>query len=329
MSYRKRQRTSTERAALEQLRALILSGQHAGRLKPGDRLPSYREIAERTGLDLRAVARLYASLAGEGLTETRGRLGVFLPAQESADDDDDALRRWTSGVLLQAWLTGIPVPRIPEFLKSRFATTEIRCACIESTQDQLVRLCSELARDFGLVTTPVHTDLLSPARGTSLPPALRDADMLVTTAFHAAVVRPVAEVLNKPLVLVRLAAEFIALIDRRLQERALTLVCVDARFIDRFRAVFSAETPDRVCGVLTHDARALARLHPREPVVITGAARLQIGERTMPPSVVPTGLRIVSPQTAAELIELIVNINSLAQTTDLNLLAPLLNTTRT
>ncbi|HYW07386.1 MAG TPA: GntR family transcriptional regulator, partial [Longimicrobium sp.] len=61
------------------LRERVLGGIHTGRLDTGDRLPSYREVTEQTGVtDLRTVARAYAVLEREGLVEVRGRSGVFV-----------------------------------------------------------------------------------------------------------------------------------------------------------------------------------------------------------------------------------------------------------
>lgn len=82
MSERKRTRQRNEAQVLDLLRRRVLSGIHSGHLNAGDRAPTYREVADETGLDLRAVARIYDALERKGLLEVRGRQGVFIAQQE-------------------------------------------------------------------------------------------------------------------------------------------------------------------------------------------------------------------------------------------------------
>jgi DNA-binding transcriptional regulator YhcF (GntR family) len=56
------------------LRTLIRSG----RLSGGDRLPSVRELAEWSGLNVNTVRAVYARLEAEGLIETRHGAGTFV-----------------------------------------------------------------------------------------------------------------------------------------------------------------------------------------------------------------------------------------------------------
>lgn len=71
-----------------------------GRLAPGDRLPTAREVAERTHINPNTVLRAYRDLEVAGLVEPRQGSGTFvredLPPQPV---DDPALRR-----SLTAWL---------------------------------------------------------------------------------------------------------------------------------------------------------------------------------------------------------------------------------
>lgn len=49
-----------------------------GRLLPGDRLPSVRELATQLGLAPNTVAKAYRALERDGLLEGRGRRGTFV-----------------------------------------------------------------------------------------------------------------------------------------------------------------------------------------------------------------------------------------------------------
>lgn len=310
MSRRKRERERREQQALDRIRGRIVSGMHAGHLHPGARLQSYREIAAQTGVDLRAVARVYAVLAREGLVELRGKTGVFAAHQERIGGAVLAeTARWMVNVLGEAWQRRIALPDYPEFLRRCVATTGVRCACVESTADQLFTLCTELARDFGLLTTPVHATSVTSATSGSLPAALRDAHLLATTSFHAAALRPLADSLGKPLVIIRLDADFTTRIEQQLLHGELTLICVDAGFAERFRAVFAVDRPESVRVILAADSHALARVRLDEPAIVTHAARQQLGSRRLPPSIQANGSTIIARESAVELIEQIVRIN--------------------
>ncbi|MBW3630051.1 MAG: hypothetical protein KY464_12230, partial [Gemmatimonadetes bacterium] len=67
-------------------------------------------------------------------------------------------------------------------------------------------------------------------------------------------------------------------LERRLQEGEITLVCVDPQFGERVRALRGSLLRDRVRVVLADDADALSRLDSGERVLLTRAAREQLGD---------------------------------------------------
>lgn len=58
----------------EQIAALCA----AGRLQPGDRVPSVRELARELAVNQNTVLRVYERLTGEGLLERRHGQGTFV-----------------------------------------------------------------------------------------------------------------------------------------------------------------------------------------------------------------------------------------------------------
>lgn len=56
-----------------------------GRLPPGTRLPTVRELAGQLGLAVNTVARAYRELETAGVVETRGRFGTFIARVDPAD----------------------------------------------------------------------------------------------------------------------------------------------------------------------------------------------------------------------------------------------------
>ena len=76
------------------LRALIATGQ----LAPGERLPSFRQLAGRAGVSLNTVRAVYEGLEREGLVVSRQGQGTFVaagvdPAPELEEIAAEALRR--------------------------------------------------------------------------------------------------------------------------------------------------------------------------------------------------------------------------------------------
>lgn len=69
----------------DQLRTQIIEGVRDGRLPPGTRLPTVRELAARLGLAVNTVARAYRELETAGILETRGRFGSFIARADPAD----------------------------------------------------------------------------------------------------------------------------------------------------------------------------------------------------------------------------------------------------
>jgi len=69
----------------DQLRTQIIDGVRDGRLPPGTRLPTVRELAGQLGLAVNTVARAYRELESAGVLETRGRFGTFVARVDPAD----------------------------------------------------------------------------------------------------------------------------------------------------------------------------------------------------------------------------------------------------
>jgi DNA-binding transcriptional regulator YhcF (GntR family) len=73
------------RPYFDQLRTQIIDGIQDGRLPPGTRLPTVRELAGELGLAVNTVARAYRELETAGVVETRGRFGTFVARADPTD----------------------------------------------------------------------------------------------------------------------------------------------------------------------------------------------------------------------------------------------------
>jgi len=300
----------------DRLRDRILNALHLGLLHPGDRLPSIRALWREMGVDHRVVAQAYRTLEDEGLVEVRGRSGVYLAPQDQLGGELLAeTARWMAGVLVEAWKRRMTVNEVPELIRRCTTTTRIQCAVVESNEDQMTAYCHELANDFGLEPVPVRISpvpLPRPDRSVefhAVEDALRAVHMVVTTSYHSRLVRKAAENVGIPAVTLTVNSEVVDTMQRRLRESGVTIVAVEAEFGNRMRAMYTdlIERPDQLRVVLADDPEAVAALDPREPVMLTRAARARLGEVRLP-LLVPHSPTL-SPQTARELLGLLIRLN--------------------
>lgn len=300
----------------DRLRDRILNALHLGLLHPGDRLPSIRALWREMGVDHRVVAQAYRTLEDEGLVEVRGRSGVYLAPQDQLGGELLAeTARWMAGVLVEAWKRRMTVHEVPELIRRCTTTTRITCAVVESNEDQMTAYCHELSNDFGLEPVPVRISpvpLPRPDRSVefhAVEDALRTVDMVVTTSYHSRLVRKAAENVGIPAVTLTVNSEVVDTVQRRLRESGVTIVAVEAEFGNRMRAMYTdlIESSEQLRVVLADDPEAVSALDPREPVLLTRAARARLGDVRLP-LLVPHSPTL-SPQTARELLGLLIRLN--------------------
>ena len=300
----------------DRLRDRILNALHLGLLHPGDRLPSIRALWREMGVDHRVVAQAYRTLEDEGLVEVRGRSGVYLAPQDQLGGELLAeTARWMAGVLVEAWKRRMTVSEVPELIRRCTTTRRIRCGVVESNIDQMTAYCHELSNDFGLDPVPVSISpipLPRPDRSVEfhgVEEQLRAVDMVVTTSYHSRLVRKAAENVGIPAVTLTVNSEVVDTMQRRLRESGVTIVAAEAEFGNRMRAMYTdlIERPEQLRVVLADDAEGIAALDPREPVMLTRAARARLGDLHLP-LLVPHSPTL-SPQTARELLGLVIRLN--------------------
>jgi DNA-binding transcriptional regulator YhcF (GntR family) len=83
------------------VRAAIASG----RLSPGERLPSAREVAESSGVNVNTARSVYGKLEREGLIETRHGLGTFVAGDVPGSAD---VERVAAEAVTEARMAGVP-----------------------------------------------------------------------------------------------------------------------------------------------------------------------------------------------------------------------------
>src|SRR5436190_24276521 len=86
----------------------------AGRLRPGDQLPTVRQLAVELRINANTVARVYADLERAGVLETRRGVGSFISAAGPAEarhtqERSRRLRAFVTRVLADADAAGFTI----------------------------------------------------------------------------------------------------------------------------------------------------------------------------------------------------------------------------
>ena len=305
-----------KRELAERLRDQIVSALHLGHLRAGDRLPSIRQVAAETGADPRAVARAYRALEAEHLVEVRERSGIYAAPQTRAGGIlPQETARWAARVVVDGWKRGIAVDRIGEFFARCTTRRRVRCAFVEETEDAAAAFVHDLREHMGVAAEAVwlrdlpKVDPGAPVDVERVPRALLEADLVVTTAYTAREVAPLAEALAKPLIAATVHADLVAAVKRQLRRGPLTVICADpgfgARFALQYHDLVTPETALRV--IHADDRRAVAALDRSEPVLMTRAARERL-EKVNLPLVFPHSPTL-SASSALEIVEFVIRWN--------------------
>src|SRR5438094_10555225 len=96
----------------------------AGRLQPGDQLPTVRQLAVDLRINANTVARVYAELERDGVLETRRGVGTFIraPAAETAfstKQRERMARALVDRFLTEAASVGLTAPELLAELAGR------------------------------------------------------------------------------------------------------------------------------------------------------------------------------------------------------------------
>jgi GntR family transcriptional regulator len=95
----------------------------AGRLKPGDQLPTVREMAVDLRVNANTIARVYSELERAGVFETRRGVGTFVRAGRSearpASEHARRLKAFATRVLSEGDAHGFSAEEVIAALKGR------------------------------------------------------------------------------------------------------------------------------------------------------------------------------------------------------------------
>jgi DNA-binding transcriptional regulator YhcF (GntR family) len=236
------------RAAItEDLRQRIVTGVHLGTLRPGQRLPSLRDLGAELNVDPRTVMGAYRQLAAEGLVRLQPRSGVFVPP--SAPTGDELLPEvaaWVVDFLLRGASRDIPPTELRRQARACLDTVRVRAACLECNDDQIYSLSQQAHEDYGFETVAVDTAGLRPRR--PLPAAVLAADLILTTRFHTAEAERLGRRLRRPVIVATLDRVFVNEVTRMMAAGRVWWICTDPRFAAKVPTMFGGPVLPVVLG---------------------------------------------------------------------------------
>lgn len=102
----------------------ILGGIASGTLRPGDQLPTVRQLAVDLAINPNTVVRAYRELEIRGVLDTQQGVGTFITAQRVRPDDAERQRRLDQLVgefLAKAGAAGFSAAELMERMREFFA----------------------------------------------------------------------------------------------------------------------------------------------------------------------------------------------------------------
>ena len=131
---------SGELSIYRQIMRQITDAIAGGRLKPGDKLTSHRELSEQLVIAPLTVKKAYDELEALGFIETQRGRGTFvcarLPRVDRADQEDQ-IRETARKLLSQAYLAGLSYSAVEKILKD--ADRELTVGTTKTTTGEKVK----------------------------------------------------------------------------------------------------------------------------------------------------------------------------------------------
>jgi len=255
-----------EESLLAQARDQIISALHAGMLRRGDRLPSLRQIATQSRLNVKTVLKVYSRLRNEGLLEMRPGSGAFVNAydrREFAPAQALRLRRFLQRHLDEASGMSIPPGSYSALVQSLISRSSLKgasVAVVECNQEQVNLYAREISSRIGVEAHPVLIDELSRKRTASI---VRSSSIIAVTDFHMKEGTAVSRRFGKPLLRLRLRREFLPALMSAARRGRLLMIVSSAAFIPAFKRALGLlglrrDEIDRLSAVEGSNPRAVA-----------------------------------------------------------------------
>lgn len=291
----------------EILRQRLFSGLHLGILRHRGRLPSVRQLASELGANPRVILAAYRNLEREGLVELKPRSGIFVaPADTTAADPTPRRADWMVDVLIKGLEHGMLPRGLPQGVAQCLDAIDLHAVVLECNGDQLYSVPEELQRDFGIQTTGIEVDAIG--SGTEIPSELRQADLLVTTAFHQKGVRALAKRLGTPVIVIAMCTDLFTEVGRLLPQEPVYFIVTDPRFARKLHQLFASSNGAANLRTLVVGSDDLKEIPDDAPTYLTRLTRRHLKENPLLNRVLAED-RVFSPESARQILSFLVRTN--------------------
>src|SRR5512142_463501 len=269
---------------LDRLRERMVSGRYLGHWRPGDRLPSIREIAEAENVDRKTAAAAYRRLEEEGLVRVRARSGVYLSSPNSSHAPgplERLYRRWLENTYDGATALGLDTRNILRLVTAMAEVERQRLPVVECDWPQAEAMAAELRDRLGVRATPCLLDELHHGD-----PLLAEAPLLVSTPYHATDVALLAP--GRLIIETTLSPELLRQLARRVNQGPVSIVAPQGSVTAKLRRALhqcglAVDARLRIFAVADRGDLAEAARQTRTVFIWPGAPRWV--EEALPPNV--------------------------------------------
>ena len=257
----------SDESLLQQVRDQIISGLHTGLLHHGDRLPSLRQVALRSGVNVKTVMRIYAQLQREGLLRVAKGSGAFVTVRHP--DEFEPIQATTLRRVLHRHLAEVSEmdisPEAYATLIQRLATRSglqgRTVGVLECNEEQVELFAREIEARIGVAAHPI---LLSDVGKTDTALRVRSCSIVAVTDFHFLQGTEIARRFGKPLARLRLRRDFVPALMAAARQGHLAMIVSNTSFFPAFRRALGQlglkrEHLDRIRAVAGLDRPAIRR----------------------------------------------------------------------
>jgi hypothetical protein len=285
---------------------------HLGLVKSGDRLPSLRAAAAEFGVDQRSILSAYRALAAEGLVDMRPRSGIYVATFPRLRLERPADSQWMLDMFIEGFNRGVSPIDLGARLTDSLNGARCSAVCVECNSDGALGITLQIQDDFGVPSSWVDVATLNDGETRR---KISEAGMVLTTHFHAAQVRPVANELRRPLVVVTSDRDYSAQIRASLSRGPLYIIGCDARLADKLCAAWAGARWLANFRPIVIGRDDLASIPDGSPVFVTRAAA-----ETMPAEALPAGAVLMhhtfSAETRATILDVLLSASQGASDAD-------------
>ncbi|HXG93633.1 MAG TPA: GntR family transcriptional regulator [Blastocatellia bacterium] len=248
----------TQKLALfEQAREQLLTALHTGKLRPGDKLPSVRQVAQRNSINLKTAFAIYRRLKDEGYIDMRAGSGAYVSEIEGIDLEQayclSIFQLIKSNIYAASHLRIDPkeYSRLVQSYVDRSRLEAVNLAVIECNQEQIELFASEVS---ARLRVKVHPLLLEQVQSPDKRVArlLAQIDYFATTHFHFKEVKRLVARYGKSPLQLRLNPAFIPGLVGAAHRGQVLMVVSNANYFPMFRrALLDVGTPVKIVERIT------------------------------------------------------------------------------